>query len=241
MERTYHDASKMIDHALLAPTLNVEALEAGCAMAAAYDVASICIMPYYVARCTEILAGTTVLPSTVIGFPHGGQMTSTKVAESRQAIEDGAIELDMVANISAVLSEQWQYVQDEIQAIVDVAHAADRKVKVIFENCYLQASHKIKLCEIVSETGADWTKTSTGFGTSGATMDDLKLMVQHTQPPTQVKAAGGVRDLETLWKVKDLGVTRVGASGTAKILDPLRADLGLPPIESGEQTGPSNY
>ena len=165
MKYSYNDLSKMIDHALLSPTLDQEALEAGCKMAAAYDVASICIMPYYVRRCAEILEETTVLPSTVIGFPHGGQMSSTKIAESKQAIQDGAIELDMVANISCVLSGRWDYVKDEIRAIVDLAHASDRKVKVIFENCYLQDEHKQRLCEITCEAGADWTKTSTGFGT----------------------------------------------------------------------------
>ncbi len=148
MEFTYHDASKMIDHALLAPTLDRDALESGCRMAAAYDVASICIMPYYLKRCTEILDGTTVLPSTVIGFPHGGQATQTKIAESKQAIADGAVELDMVSNISAVLSGRWDYVRDEIAAIVDLTHEAGQKVKVIFENCYLQDDHKKKLCEI---------------------------------------------------------------------------------------------
>ncbi len=240
-DKTYHDAAKMIDHALLSPTLDADALEAGCKMAAAYDVASICIMPYYVARCAEILEPTTVLPSTVIGFPHGGQATTTKLAESKQAIADGAIELDMVTNISAVLSGKWDYVQDEIKQIVDLAHAADRKVKVIFENCYLQDEHKQQLCEIVSDVGADWTKTSTGFGTSGATIEDLQLMVQHTRKPTQVKAAGGVRDLETLWKVKSLGVTRIGASATAKILDPWRTECGLPAVDLSADTGNPGY
>ena len=241
MDFTYHDASKMIDHALLAPTLDRDALESGCRMAAAYDVASICIMPYYVQRCVEILDGTTVLPSTVIGFPHGGQTTSTKIAESKQAIADGAVELDMVSNISAVLSERWDYVQAEIAAIVDLAHQAGRKVKVIFENCYLQDDHKKKLCEICCSVGADWVKTSTGFGTGGATIDDLKLMVDHTSSPTEVKAAGGVRDLETLLEVKALGVTRVGASATAAILDPAREKLGMQPIDLGDGSATSNY
>lgn len=241
MEFTYHDASKMIDHALLSPTLNQNALEAGCRLAAAYDVASVCIMPYYVKRCSQILAGTTVLPSTVIGFPHGGQVTATKIAESKQAIADGAVELDVVCNISAVLSGQWDYVKGEIAAIVDLTHEAGQKVKVIFENCYLEDDHKEKLCEISWAVGADWVKTSTGFGTGGATMNDLKLMVQHSPAPMQVKAAGGVRDLETLLKVKALGVTRVGASATAAILDPAREQLGMEPIDLGEGSATSNY
>lgn len=241
MEYTYLDVAKMIDHALLSPNLSVDALESGCRMAAAYDVASICIMPYYVGRCAEILAPTTVLPSTVIGFPHGGQATTTKVAEAEQAIKDGAIELDMVTNISAVLSENWQLVKGEIVAIVEAARANNRKVKVIFENCYLEDKHKQKLCELTCEAGADWVKTSTGFGTSGATMEDLQLMIKHAPPPMQVKAAGGVRDLETLLKVRAMGVTRVGASATKAILDPAREQLGLPPIDLGDGAARGDY
>ena len=241
MDYTYHDVSKMIDHALLAPTLAVDALESGCSMAAAYDVASVCIMPYYVGRCAEILAGSTVLPSTVIGFPHGGQATSTKVAESNQAIADGAVELDMVVNISSVLSGRWGYVRDEIAAVVDITHAAGRKVKVIFENCYLQDDHKRRLCEICCDVGADWVKTSTGFGTGGATMEDLRLMIQHTSEPVEVKAAGGVRDLETLLEVKALGVTRVGASATAAILDPARKHCGLDPVDLQDGSARNGY
>tara|TARA_R110002049_G_scaffold2750_2_gene21436 strand:- start:212655 stop:213383 length:729 start_codon:yes stop_codon:yes gene_type:complete len=229
MSDEYLGLSKMIDHALLSPTLTVEDLESGCNMAAAYDVASVCIMPYYVRRCAEILADSTVLASTVIGFPHGGQASSTKLAESKQAIADGAIELDMVVNISAVLSGQFDYVRDEISSIVDLAHASDRKVKVIFENCYLQDDHKKKLCEICCDVGADWVKTSTGFGTGGATIEDLKLMIEHTESPVEVKAAGGVRDLVKLIEVKSLGVTRAGASATPAILDPARQLFGLDP------------
>ncbi|MCL4163443.1 UNVERIFIED_CONTAM: hypothetical protein GTU68_020590 [Idotea baltica] len=147
----------------------------------------------------------------------------------------------MVVNISAVLSERWDLVRSEIQAIVDVAHAADRKVKVIFENCYLQDAHKIRLCQIACEVGADWVKTSTGFGTGGATIEDLKLMLQHSPAPMQVKAAGGVRDLEKLIEVKELGVTRVGASATAAILDPARKQLEMPPIGGLDDTSSTGY
>jgi len=231
----------MIDHALLMPTLTSEDLETGCRMAAAYEVASVCIMPYYVSRCTELLQDSGVLPSTVIGFPHGGQTTSTKVSESERAIADGAIELDMVINISAALSGRWQYVTDEIKAIVSLAHAHQRQVKVIFENCYLNDEQKQRLCEICCELGADWIKTSTGFGTTGATMPDLELMLAHRKLPTQVKAAGGVRDLETLLKVREMGVSRVGASATAAILDPARQQLGLEPVEYQTGPGESGY
>lgn len=231
MNFTYLDVAKMIDHSLLNPTLTVEDLEHGCRLAAAYDVASVCIMPYMLARCAELLAGSAVKASTTIGFPHGGHTTSIKVAEAERALADGGQELDMVVNISKVLSGDWDYVAAEIRAIVDVTHAAGQKVKVIFENAYLKDEHKIRLCEICQEAGADWVKTSTGYAPSGATIDDLILMVRHTRPPMEVKAAGGVRDLATLLQVRALGVTRCGASRTQQMMDEARLQLGLPKIE----------
>ncbi|MFT5524659.1 MAG: deoxyribose-phosphate aldolase [Pirellulaceae bacterium] len=241
MDYTYTEISKMIDHALLSPTLDAAALEAGCQLALAYDVGSICIMPYYVRRCSEILKGSTVKTSTTIGFPHGGQAISTKRAEAETALADGCEELDMVVNISQVLSGQWDYVRKDIAAVIEPAHAAGQKVKVIFENCYLQDEHKIRLCGISSELNADWVKTSTGFGTGGATIDDLRLMRQHADAGVQVKAAGGVRDLAKLLEVRELGVTRIGASSTKAILDPLREQLGLAPIDLAGPTDSSNY
>jgi deoxyribose-phosphate aldolase len=230
MDFAYADVAKMIDHSLLMPTMTVADLEAGCKLAAAYDTASVCIMPYYLKRCAEILAGTTVVPSTTIGFPHGGHTTAIKVAESQQALKDGGRELDMVVNISKVLSGDWDYVRRDIKEVVDQTHAAGHKVKVIFENCYLKDEHKIRLCEICGELNADWVKTSTGYGTGGATLDDLKLMRKHAPQPVQVKAAGGVRDLDTLLQVRAIGVSRCGASRTPEMLDEARKRLGLPPI-----------
>lgn len=231
MSETYQDYSKMIDHSLLMPTMDAAQLEEGCQLALAYDVASVCIMPYYLKRCAEILAGSTVQPSTTIGFPHGGHTTKIKRQEAEQAIEDGCQELDMVVNISQVLSGNWDYVTQDIAAVIEIAHAANRKVKVIFENCYLQDSHKIQLCQICSDLKADWVKTSTGYGTGGATMEDLQLMVEHVAPGVQVKAAGGIRDFESLRKAKALGVTRCGASRTQTMLDEARQALGLAKIE----------
>ena len=203
-------------------------------MALAYDVASVCIMPYYLKRCAEILSGSNVRPSTVIGFPLGGHTTSIKAAEALQAIEDGCEELDMVVNISKVLSLDWEYVRIDIRAVIDLAHAADRQVKVIFENCYLEDSHKIRLCEICSEENADWVKTSTGFGTGGATLDDLRLMRRHAATAVQVKAAGGVRDVDTMQQVKAIGVTRVGTSSTQQLMDAYREELALAPIDCAD-------
>ncbi|MBN1249557.1 MAG: deoxyribose-phosphate aldolase [Anaerolineae bacterium] len=230
MDFTYLDIAKMIDHSLLNPTLTQEDLEAGIQVGLDFDVGSICIMPYYLKRCAERLAGSTVYASTTIGFPHGGHTTAIKAAEAERALADGCQELDMVVNISKVLSEDWAYVYADIQAVVDLAHAQEQKVKVIFENCYLEDKHKIRLCEICGEIGADWVKTSTGYGTGGATDADLKLMRAHSPASVQVKAAGGVRSLDRLLEVRALGVTRVGASRTVSMLNETRQRLGLPPM-----------
>jgi len=223
---TYLDIAKMIDHSLLNPTLTDTDLEQGCRLALAYDCASVCIMPYYLKRCAEILEGSTVKASTTIGFPHGGHTTPIKVAEAQHALEDGGQELDMVVNISKVLSGDWDYVRQDLKAVIDVTHGRGQKLKVIFENCYLKDEHKIKLCEVCGELGADWVKTSTGYGTGGATIEDLKLMRAHSPGHVQVKAAGGVRDLDKLLEVRALGVTRVGASRTAEILNECKRRLG---------------
>jgi deoxyribose-phosphate aldolase len=227
MDYTYEQIAGMIDHSLLNPTLAANDLEAGCRLAAAYKVASVCILPYYLRRCADLLAGSGVRPSTTIGFPHGGHTTAVKLAETRQALADGGQELDMVVNISQALGGNWYYVRDEIRGIVDETHAAGQKVKVIFENCYLNDAQKIRLCEICNELNVDWVKTSTGYGSGGATMEDLKLMRKHAAPHVQVKAAGGVRDLDTLLTVRALGVSRSGATRTKEMLDECRRRLGL--------------
>jgi deoxyribose-phosphate aldolase len=227
MDYVYEDIAKMIDHSLLNPTLSVEELEEGLKVALDYNVASACIMPYYLKRAAEVLEGSGVKASTTIGFPHGGHATATKVAEAKQALLDGGEELDMVVNISRVLSGQWDAVREDIQAVVDVTHDYGQKVKVIFENCYLNDDQKIRLCEICGRVGADWVKTSTGYGTGGATDDDLKLMREHSPPDVQVKAAGGVRSMDRLLEVRALGVTRVGASRTVKILNECKRRLDL--------------
>ena len=227
MDYTYQDIAKMIDHSLLNPTLTDRELEQGCQLALEYDAASVCIMPYYLKRCAEILKGSSVKASTTIGFPHGGHTTGIKLAEARQALDDGGQELDMVVNISRVLSRDWDYVRNDIKAVIDAAHQQGQKVKVIFENCYLTDEHKIKLCEICGELGADWVKTSTGYGTGGAAIEDLKLMRQHSPSRVEVKAAGGVRTLDKLLEVRAVGVTRVGASRTKDILDECKRRLGV--------------
>ena len=238
LDYTYSDIAKMIDHSLLSPTLAWNDLEQGISLALAYDVASVCILPYALKHCAERLRGSGVRASTTIGFPHGGHTTAIKVAEAQQALADGGEELDMVTNISKVLSGDWPYVQNDIGAVTRVTHAAGQKVKVIFENAYLNDEQKIRLCEICGELGVDWVKTSTGYAPSGATDADLILMRKHSPANVQVKAAGGVRDLDALLRVRALGVTRCGASRTAAILDDLRRRLGLPSIHA-EHAQPS--
>ena len=220
--------AKMIDHSLLNPLLTDAELEAGCRLARDYDVASVCIKPYFLKRCSELLAGSSVAASTVIGFPHGGNTTAIKLAEAEQALRDGGTELDMVVNVGKVLGDDWAYVRQDMEAVVQAAHQAGAIVKVIFENCYLQDKHKIRLCGVCAELGADFAKTSTGYGTGGATIEDLKLMRAHLPASVQVKAAGGVRTLDGLLEVRSLGVARAGASQTAKMLDECKRRLALP-------------
>ncbi len=190
------DIAKMIDHSLLNPAMTAGDLERGCRVGAEYEVASVCVMPYFLQRAAQILAGSGVKASATVGFPHGGHTTAAKLAEARQALDDGGEELDMVANISAAVSGDWRYVRDEIRAICELVHGRGQKLKVIFENCYLADGQKIELCRICGEIGVDWVKTSTGYGSGGATLDDVRLMREHSPAAVQVKAAGGIRDLD---------------------------------------------
>ena len=222
---TYRDIAKMIDHSMLAPTITVPELEAGIRLALEYDVASVCLVPSYVRRCADLLSGSTVVASTVIGFPHGTQATKTKVDEAERALEDGALELDMVVNVGRVLGGEYDYARDEVLHVLRSAHDFGAKLKVIFENCYLKDAHKQRLCEICGELGVDWVKTSTGFGTSGATLDDLRLMRAHSPENVQVKASGGVRELDFVLAGREIGVTRGGSSRTAEILDECKRRL----------------
>ncbi|MFL5778321.1 MAG: deoxyribose-phosphate aldolase [Chloroflexota bacterium] len=217
------DIAKTIDHSLLRPELDDGFVEAGCRLAAEYDVASVCVRPVDVARAAAILGRTDVAVGTTIGFPHGNHATATKLAEGRRALDEGAIELDMVLQIGALKSGRDRDVQADIAAIVDLAHAAGAIVKVIFENAYLTDDEKIRACHLSEAAGADFVKTSTGFAASGATHDDLRLMRANTSPNVRIKAAGGVRTLDALIEVMTLGVSRVGATQTKPIIDEFRA------------------
>lgn len=237
--------AKMIDHSLLHPTLTDEELLEGCKLALKYDVASVCIKPYAVKMATELLAGTDVLVGTVIGFPHGNSTVGIKVAETVHACKDGAVEIDMVVNIGKVLANDWTYVQEEIQAVKTACKQHGAILKVIFENDFLpEDSFKIKLCEICTTVGAEFVKTSTGYGFvkgsdgkysyEGATEHDLRLMLDHVGPGVLVKAAGGVRTLDGLLKVQEMGVARLGASATAAIMEDAYRRFGL--VDGGTPT-----
>jgi deoxyribose-phosphate aldolase len=224
-ELTYERIARRIDHSLLQPTLTEDELAEGCRLAAEYGVASVCIKPFAVPLAAKLLKGTDVEVGTTIGFPHGGHATSVKVFEARQAMDDGATELDMVVNIGQVLGGNWGDAAADIRAVVQAAHDRGAIVKVIFENCYLTDDQKVRLCTICGQVGADYVKTSTGYGTGGATHDDLILMRKSSPPHVKLKAAGGVRTLDQAIAVVDLGCDRFGASKTAEILDELKARL----------------
>jgi deoxyribose-phosphate aldolase len=216
---TVDAVAKMIDHSLLQPQLTTIDIKAGCALAARYDVASVCVRPSDIPLAATLLGSTGVLVGTVAGFPHGSSATPIKVAETRLAIEQGAAEIDMVLNIGRLRSADLTFVEDDIRAVVTAAAGAP--VKVILENAYLTDEQKVAGCQAAERAGAHFVKTSTGFAGGGATMDDLRLMRASVSKAVHVKAAGGVRSLDVLLAMADIGVTRFGATATAQILDDL--------------------
>ncbi|MHB8133219.1 MAG: deoxyribose-phosphate aldolase [Anaerolineaceae bacterium] len=216
---TYEQLAKVIDHSLLKPELTEAEVLAGCELAAQYHVATVCVKPCHVTLAKEALKDSDVLVSTVIGFPHGSNRTPIKVAEACLAMDEGAVELDMVLNIGELRSGKVDLVREDIKAVVDVAHARGVKVKVILENAYLTDQEKVTACRLAEAAGADWVKTSTGFAPSGATLEDLRLMRSSVSEHVQVKSAGGVRTLDALLGVIEAGVTRSGATTTKQMLD----------------------
>lgn len=226
---TLRDLAKMIDHSLLHPTMTDADIRKGCELARQYDVATACVKPYSIALAREVLAGSCVGVCPVIGFPHGNSTTANKIREAEEAAQAGGSEIDMVINIGKALGGDWAYVADEIKAVNAGALSNGAILKVIFENDYLEEQHIVRLCAICSGIGVAFVKTSTGYGFvkqpdgsynyKGATVEHLKLMRQHCPPRVQVKAAGGVRTLDDLLLVRSLGVTRIGATATAAILE----------------------
>ena len=215
---TPHDIAKMLDHSLLKPEMDEATIRRGLEVAKQYDVATICVRPCDVALAREMLAGTQVHVSTVIGFPHGSNRTEVKVLEAQLAMDDGATELDMVLNIGRLLSGAEDEVRADIKAVVDAAHARGALVKVILENAYLTDAQKVLACRLATEAGADFVKTSTGFAPSGAKIEDLKLMRDSVPENVKVKAAGGVRTLDAVLACREAGCTRCGATATEAIM-----------------------
>ena len=225
--------AKMIDHSLLHPTMTDAQIEHGCAVARKYCVATVCVKPYAIEMCKELLEGTGVGICTVVAFPHGNSTAKMKLEETEEALELGAIEIDMVVNIGKVSGGDWTYVSDEIKKVNDAVTSREAILKVIFENDYLSNGQIIKLCEICSALSVAFVKTSTGYGFvkqpggmysyKGATDEHLRLMRERCSNDVQIKAAGGVRTLDDLLRVRSLGVTRVGATATVQILDEAKA------------------
>jgi deoxyribose-phosphate aldolase len=219
---TYEEIAKMIDHSLLNPTLTDKDIINGCKIAKDYRVASVCVRPSDVSLVKNELEGSEVLNTTVIGFPHGTTTTAVKLFESEEAIKNGAQELDVVINIGKLRSGELDFVKQDLKAVTELAHSFNILVKVIFENCYLDNKQKIAACRICNEIGVDYVKTSTGYGSGGATDEDLKLMRKYTKPEIKLKAAGGVRTLERAIEIKKLGCSRFGATATIDILERLK-------------------
>jgi deoxyribose-phosphate aldolase len=219
MEYRPRDIAKMIDLSLLRPNLSDEDVIKGCDIAKKYDVATVCCGPSQVPLVKKCLAGSNVIVSTVLGFPHGYSTTAAKIFEAEEALREGAVELDMVLNIGKVLSHDFDYVEREIAAVAKVAHEGGGILKVILENYYLTDELKVKACMVAEKAGADFVKTSTGFAAGGATFTDLRLMRKTVSAKVQVKAAGGIRELDTALLVRECGGTRFGCTATEKIME----------------------
>lgn len=218
MRLTPQDIANMLDHSTLQPYLTDEDVRKGCELALRYHTASVCARPCDMPLVASMLQGSGVKVCTVIGFPHGAHRTAVKVAEARQALEDGCDELDMVINIGKLLAGDEDYVRQEIAQVVQVAHDAGALVKVILETCYLTDEQKVVACRLSEEAGADFVKTSTGYGSKGCTIEDLRLMRRSVSPRVQVKGSGGIRDLDTVLSARAAGATRCGVSATAAIM-----------------------
>ena len=216
---TLEQVAKTIDHSILKPDFTYADVEAGAALALKFNTASYCIRPMDVAAAAKALAGSTVNVCTVIGFPHGSTTSATKVFETNDAIANGATEIDMVLNVSALLSGDYEYVEKDIRGVVEAAHSKGASVKVIFETAFLNDEQIIKACELTESAGADYVKTSTGFASEGATTHNVALMKKTVGDRLKVKSSGGVRTLDQLIDYMDLGVTRSGCSATAQVLE----------------------
>ena len=219
MNLTVSDIAKMIDHSLLRPNLADAEFFEGVELSKQYQVATCSVVPFDVARAVKLLDGSGVPVSTVVAFPHGTVPTEVKVFEGKRSIDAGAIELDMVMAISRMISGDYAYVEDDIRAMVELAHENGAELKVIFENCFLTKEMIIQACQISERAGADFVKTSTGYGSGGATLEDIKLMRASVSPRMKVKAAGGIRTLDEFLQYRAAGTNRIATRGSQAILE----------------------
>ena len=216
------DLANVIEHSLLRPDMTVSAVREGCAIARECGVVGVCARPTDLPILVEELAGTGIVIATTIGFPHGVTTTAAKVAETRDVVAGGAVEVDMILNVGKLRSGDHRFVEDDIRGVAEAAHSGGALVKVIFENCYLTDEEKVVACRLSEAAGADFVKTSTGFARAGATVEDLQLMRRTCSPKVRVKAAGGVSSLDATLAVVAAGADRVGTSSTRVILDEAR-------------------
>lgn len=209
--------NRTIDHTILKPDAGIQSIDRLCAEALQYQFASVCVLPWYVERCAQSLRGSDVAVCTVVGFPLGATHTATKVAETQACIAFGATEIDMVINIAALKSGAYDVVLDDIRAVTTVCHDGGAIVKVIIETCLLTEEEKLRCCSMVTQAGADFIKTSTGFSTGGATLADVELLRLHVGPAVRVKASGGIRDKATALAMIEAGAQRIGTSSGVAI------------------------
>ena len=241
MAITLRDIAKTLDHSTLQPFLTEEDIRKGCDIALQYDTATVCARPGDMPLVVKLLDGSDVKPCTVIGFPHGAHHTAVKVFEAERALDDGCRELDMVLNIGRLLHGDEAYVQDEIAALAQAAHTRNALLKVILETCYLSDEQKKLACRLSEAAGADFVKTSTGYGSAGATVADVKLMRESVSERVCVKASGGIRTLDMVLACRNAGAVRCGVSATVKIMEEAKArqdngtlsDQPLKPVENG--------
>ena len=215
---TPKDIAGMLDHSTLQPWLTEKEIREGCEIALKYQTASVCARPCDVPILAEMLKGSPVKVCTVIGFPHGAHETAIKVAEAKLALEEGCQELDMVLNIGKLKHGDAEYVEAEIRQLAEIAHEKGAILKVILETCYLTEEEKIQACRLSERAGADFVKTSTGYGSAGCTLEDLKLMRANVSEKVRIKGSGGIRDLDTVLSARAAGASRCGVSATEKIM-----------------------
>lgn len=216
---TYKEIAKMIDHSLLRPNMNRKDIDDGCEIAKKYDVASVCVRGYDVTYCAKKLQGTDIPVGVVVSFPHGNSSIESKVLETERTIIDGAKEIDVVLAIGMLLSGEYDYVKKDIDAVLNVCIKNNVILKVIFENAYLSKDDIIKCCEICSELGVHYVKTSTGYAPSGAKIEDVKIMREYSKPEVKIKAAGGIKTLDDFMSFYEAGARRMGATSTSSIVE----------------------